>query len=1216
MLTDITSKHILGTTELTCLMPIKSGFVGEFETRTYATRLRIAMKVLHGLRVGSREVSPLRVFPDIVDVTRSIHSFQLSIIGNKQLLLAVTFDRPWEPYLRIVWERLGPLLDLLLINCDGYQAHASDKGFDRFSAWVRRHQIEAGLFYAASPCSVDDIRYLTQLESAQLNEVCPEKFAKAAAVMVAIDPVKQAFEVARAVPKIEKDRLAVKVISAFYSLRESYPDSAPDRQDLPDGRYLRSAAREILKTFNPETGTLKTVDTATIAAQLREQFQAELAWFDAAVDEPKDLPTRGAEYKEMQGGILPAKSSKRTDTDTLQAVHGCLLLARVADPVAARAFLRDKLIGFVTRHGGDPKSAHAASGRVGVYTNVAFTFEGLRQLGLSDTELARFPKEFREGMEARAGLIGDVQSNHPTNWSLPEWNWPDLPKSSQVPVRMSTIDIVIKLRISGTSEEIHHAWSENHPLYTFATDLFTDPADTGVRVLSVQPMLQYIRGKDIIDHFGFVDGISQPMAQESRPQKQKNGDWANDVALGELFLGYGNDRGDPDFKKDDPGALPGRELGSLLDNGTFLVVRKLKQNVEALAECVRTFCDSEEGRGLSQEQVLAKMMGRELNGNPLTGGDPPRDDRNDFTYERDADGGQCPLHAHIRRSNPREKGVPRIVRRGMSYGPFDEDSKDERGLMFLAYNASIAEQFEVIQRWMVGGNSTRGYSGHADPFLRVPQGAQAGVFRFVHDGKVRRLNLCPEPLVTLKWGMYLFVPSMSALRAIASEPKPDVEAAKAQIAHGEAVIASLQTDDDWRAIVEDITASHSGTNAAVYSAIRARGGVLRTPGRGMVLVASEPFVMEVLRNDSVFSVSEYKHRMAKSIGEIYLGLDFSEDYVRLSKVNDLVSKIQAEDAFGIAEAQTRNVLSEMLQQGNGGPVSITLETVTDQVLARLSTHWFGVPNDEEIKKGGRPALGTDTIHLPFHSLAPSRYIFSSPTARDVVAAAGEHYGKGLRRAVKELAEGKRLIGFPTQLAQDVWAEITRISGKENPELFARTLVGLIEGFLPTVYGNFLKTMHLWITDETLWRVQQDVRSRKADSNAMAIIEPELKRAMQRRPVPDIIYRTATQRHRLGGITIEAGERVVALIASATHELAEQRDLDPNVMPVFGGNRKEARHPTHACPAYQMGMGVLLGMISALLEAGTLKKTDSPLAITIVPLTVIKAAAPTLEEVGV
>jgi cytochrome P450 len=106
--------------------------------------------------------------------------------------------------------------------------------------------------------------------------------------------------------------------------------------------------------------------------------------------------------------------------------------------------------------------------------------------------------------------------------------------------------------------------------------------------------------------------------------------------------------------------------------------------------------------------------------------------------------------------------------------------------------------------------------------------------------------------------------------------------------------------------------------------------------------------------------------------------------------------------------------------------------------------------------------------------------------------------------------------------------------------------------------------------------------------------------MQRRPVPDIVYRTATQRYKLNGETIEPHERVVLLIASATQEVAARPDADPNrpdVTLAFGGDRKnDPKHPTHACPAYEMGTGVLLGMISAMLEATTLTPTESPLSV--------------------
>ena len=291
---DTTSKHILGTTELTCLMPIKSGFVGEFETRTYATRLRIAMKVLGALRAASREFAPARVFPDIVDVIRSIHSFQLSIVGNKQLLLAVTFDGPWENYMRFVWKGLGPLLDLLLINCADYEEYASDKGFDRFSDWVRRHQIDTGLFYAGSGFSVDDIRYLTQLERSQRNETCPEKFDTAAALLVSRNAITEAEEAAHQNPQLTFES-GLRAIAAFYGLKDSYPSQTPGGAALPDARYLLRAARETLKAF----------DTRKLPEPYRQQFRSELAWFENSVPEPPKAADRQPAYRRDAGGHPP-----------------------------------------------------------------------------------------------------------------------------------------------------------------------------------------------------------------------------------------------------------------------------------------------------------------------------------------------------------------------------------------------------------------------------------------------------------------------------------------------------------------------------------------------------------------------------------------------------------------------------------------------------------------------------------------------------------------------------------------------------------------------------------------------------------------------------------------------------------------------------------------------------------------------------------------------
>ena len=112
---------------------------------------------------------------------------------------------------------------------------------------------------------------------------------------------------------------------------------------------------------------------------------------------------------------------------------------------------------------------------------------------------------------------------------------------------------------------------------------------------------------------------------------------------------------------------------SWLDNGSFLVVRKLEQHVDVLNEMTATI-------GVDG---LAKLMGRTLDGRPLTPLTTPvtavgraalRSIPNDFTYEHDKGEG-CPLHAHIRRANPRTESVPRIARRGMAYGPRWKDDR-------------------------------------------------------------------------------------------------------------------------------------------------------------------------------------------------------------------------------------------------------------------------------------------------------------------------------------------------------------------------------------------------------------------------------------------------------------------------------------------------------------------------------------------------------------
>src|ERR1700739_1412460 len=50
------------------------------------------------------------------------------------------------------------------------------------------------------------------------------------------------------------------------------------------------------------------------------------------------------------------------------------------------------------------------------WITLAFTWNGLRALGVPEESLTTFPDEFREGMAARADILGDTGANHPDNW--------------------------------------------------------------------------------------------------------------------------------------------------------------------------------------------------------------------------------------------------------------------------------------------------------------------------------------------------------------------------------------------------------------------------------------------------------------------------------------------------------------------------------------------------------------------------------------------------------------------------------------------------------------------------------------------------------------------------------------------------------------------------------------------------------------------------------
>ena len=190
------------------------------------------------------------------------------------------------------------------------------------------------------------------------------------------------------------------------------------------------------------------------------------------------------------------------------------------------------------------------------------------------------------------------------------------------------------------------------------------------------------------------------------------------------------------------------------------------------------------------------VVGRFEDGTPLVSSavglaaPPP----NDFNFDADMDGAKCPFHAHIRKVNPRgdvhrqlhtpdDRGdrSPIMARRGITYGPPRPMSADRRefddaghepehnsGLLFMAYMASIEDQFEFTQHsWANNKDFVRPGTG-IDPI--IGQDADSDAHKHTYrDGWTA--GSPPKALsfanfVTMKGGEYFFAPSLSFLRAV------------------------------------------------------------------------------------------------------------------------------------------------------------------------------------------------------------------------------------------------------------------------------------------------------------------------------------------------------------------------------------------------------------------------------------------------------------------
>jgi deferrochelatase/peroxidase EfeB len=226
--------------------------------------------------------------------------------------------------------------------------------------------------------------------------------------------------------------------------------------------------------------------------------------------------------------------------------------------------------------------------------------------------------------------------------------------------------------------------------------------------------------------------------------------------------------------RDEDKMLPAAPPPPFARNGTFMVLRKLHQDVAGFTALRDRLAEHDFNH--DRELAAAKLVGRWPDGTPLvlrphSSPESPAiaaPERNDFRYANDPRGYACPIGAHIRRANPRDSlhggeirtRRHRIIRRGMPY----EEGPD-RGLVFVCFNASIARQFEVVNRWLRDGGPF-GLGRDADPLTVGRAPGTSGMTTF--QGDVPVIAETGDPLVWARGGEYLFLPSLSALEELAA----------------------------------------------------------------------------------------------------------------------------------------------------------------------------------------------------------------------------------------------------------------------------------------------------------------------------------------------------------------------------------------------------------------------------------------------------------------
>ena len=373
------------------------------------------------------------------------------------------------------------------------------------------------------------------------------------------------------------------------------------------------------------------------------------------------------------------------------------------------------------------------------WVTVAFTWNGLKAFGVDDKSLTTFPEEFRQGMAARANILGTTGANHPDQWVG----------------GLASPDLHAIVVLFARNVEERERCTREHQKFLSRCAAVEALSSLDLEAL---PPFGYPH-----EHFGYHDRLSQPVIDGTGVEPTPGTGPA--IKAGEFFLGYPDEEGEP-------ARLP--QPAILSRNGSYLAYVRLEEHVGAFRDFLRQHGETQE----QQELIAAKLMGRWRSGAPLVLA-PAKDDpelgadlqrTNDFAYaEKDPYGYACPLGSHIRRMNPRDTATNmnrrKMIRRGGTYGPplpegASEDGK-ERGIAAFIGCASLVRQFEFAMNVWANDPNFHELGNERDPFV----GTQDGTYDITIPKRPIRKKITGLPaFTTVRGGGYFFLPGIKALR--------------------------------------------------------------------------------------------------------------------------------------------------------------------------------------------------------------------------------------------------------------------------------------------------------------------------------------------------------------------------------------------------------------------------------------------------------------------